>query len=100
LRNLKFLSEETFDQLYQQKEAAKLIAHHLKIAEKEHEQTISNFALNFTGMAIEAYRRNKITHKKLTNLTVKVGFDADVIDQVLSCMGLEDNVEDKVYLPE
>ena len=35
LRNLKFLSEEAFDQLYQLKEAAKLIAHHLKIAEKD-----------------------------------------------------------------
>ena len=100
LRNLKFLSEEAFDQLYQQKEDAKLMAQHLKIAEKEHENPISNFALNFTGMAIEAYRRDKITYKKLVNLADKVQFDSDVIDQVLSCMGLEDNVEEKVYLPE
>ena len=99
LRNTKFLSEELFDQLYQQKKKARRIARHLNIEEKEREHPFSNFALNFTGLAIEAYRRDKITYDKLVNLAEQVEFD-DVIDEVLSCMGFEDDVEEDVHLAE
>ncbi len=99
LRNTKFLSEELFDQLYQQKKKARRIARHLNIEEKEREHPFSNFALNFTGLAIEAYRRDKITYDKLVNLAEQVEFD-DVIEEVLSCMGFEDDVEENVHLPE
>lgn len=58
------------------------------------------FALNFTGMAIEAYRRDKITYDKLVDLSARVKFGSEVIDQVLSCMGLENNREEAIYLPE
>ena len=71
----------------------------MNIEEKEREHPFSNFALNFTGLAIEAYRRDKITHSKLINLAKRVKFD-DVIDEVLSCMGFEDGVEEDVHLPD
>ena len=58
------------------------------------------FALNFTGMAIEAYRRDKITYNKLIALADQVAFDAKVIDRILFYMGLENNLEAEVYLPE
>ena len=37
----------------------------MNIEEKEREHPFSNFALNFTGLAIEAYRRDKITHEQI-----------------------------------
>ena len=99
LRNTRFLSEESFDQLYQQKGSARQILQHLNNEKKEQENPISNFALNFTGLAIEAYRRDKITYSKLINLAKRVKFD-DVIDEVLSCMGFEDDLEEDVHLPD
>ena len=72
---------------------------HLNIEEKR-EHPFSNFALNFTGLAIEAYRRDEITYRKLVNLAEQVKFDPDVIDEVLSCLGIEDEIEHHVYLPD
>ena len=100
LRNTGFLSEESFDQLYQQKGSARQILQHLNNEKKEQENPISNFALNFTGLAIEAYRRDKITYDKLVNLAKQVEFDSGVIDEILSCMGFEDDIVEEVYLPE
>ena len=99
LRNTKFLSEGSFDQLYEQKEKARKIGQHLKIEEGRRDHP-SSFAVNFTGLAIEAYRRDKITYDKLVNLAAQVKFDSEVIDEVLSCMGLENNREEAIYLPE
>ncbi len=75
------------------------LAQHLKI-EAGREYPLSSFALNFMGMAIEAYRRDKITYRKLINLAEQVKFDSDVIDELLSRLGVEDNIEHHVYLPE
>ena len=72
---------------------------HLNIEEKR-EHPFNNFVLNFIGMAIEAYRRDEITYRKLVNLAEQVKFDPDVIDQVLSRLGIEDEIEHHVYLPD
>ncbi|MCY3682411.1 MAG: hypothetical protein OXH16_13510 [Gemmatimonadetes bacterium] len=56
--------------------------------------------LNFLGMAIEAYRRDEITYRKLVNLAEQVKFDSDVIDEVLSHLGVEDDIEHGGYLPD
>ena len=73
------------------------LARHLNIEEKR-EHPFNNFVLNFMGMAIEAYRRNEITYRKLVNLAEQVKFDSNVIDEVLSCLGIEDDIEEEVYL--
>ncbi len=75
------------------------LAQHLNI-EAGREHPYSNFVLNFMGMAIEAYRRDKITNRKLINLAEQVKFDSDVIDELLSRLGVEDEIEHEVYLPE
>lgn len=75
------------------------LAQHLNI-EAGREHPYSNFVLNFMGMAIEAYRRDEITYTKLVNLAEQVKFDSNVIDEVLSCLGVEDDIEHNVYLPE
>ena len=75
------------------------LARHLNIEEKR-EPPFNNFVLNFMGMAIEAYRRDKITYRKLVNLAEQVKFDSEVIDQILSRLGVEDNIEHHVYLPD
>ena len=72
---------------------------HLNIEEKR-EHPFNNFVLNFMGMAIEAYRRHEITYSKLVYLAKQVKFDFGVIDQVLSRLGVEDNIEHHVYLPD
>ena len=73
------------------------LARHLNIEEKR-EHPFNNFVLNFMGMAIEAYRRDEITYRKLVNLAEQVKFDSNVIDEVLSCLGFEDDIEETVYL--
>lgn len=73
------------------------LVRHLNIEEKR-EHPFNNFVLNFMGMAIEAYRRDEITYRKLINLAEQVKFDSDVIDEVLSCLGIEDDIEQEVYL--
>ena len=73
------------------------LARHLNI-EKNREHPFNNFVLNFMGMAIEAYRRDEITYRKLINLAEQVKFDSNVIDEVLSCLGIEDDIEEEVYL--
>lgn len=75
------------------------LARHLNIEEKR-ELPFNNFVLNFMGIAIEAYRRHEITYRKLVNLAEQVKFDSEVIDQILSCLGIEDDIEHGVYLPE
>ena len=75
------------------------LARHLNI-EAGREHSFSNFVLNFMGMAIEAYRRDEITYKKLVNLAEQVKFDFEVIDQILSRLGVEDDIEHHVHLPE
>ena len=75
------------------------LAQHLNI-EVGREYPYSSFVLNFMGMAIEAYRRDKITYRKLINLAEQVKFDSDVIDELLSRLGVEDDIEHNVYLPE
>lgn len=75
------------------------LARHLNIEEKR-EHPYSSFVLNFMGMAIEAYRRDEITYRKLVNLAEQVKFNSDVIDEVLSCLGIEDEIEHEVYLPD
>ena len=75
------------------------LARHLNTEEKR-EHPFNNFVLNFIGMAIEAYRRDEITYRKLVNLAEQVKFDPDVIDEVLSCLGIEDEIEPHVYLPD
>ena len=75
------------------------LARHLNIEEKQ-EYPFSNFVLNFMGMAIEAYRRDEITYSKLVYLAKQAKFDSDVIDEILSRLGVEDDIEERVYLPE
>ncbi len=75
------------------------LARYLNIEEKR-EYPFSNFVLNFIGLAIEAYRCHEITYRKLVNLAEQVKFDSDVIDQVLSRLGVKDDIEQNVYLPE
>ena len=75
------------------------LARHLNVEEKR-EHPFNNFVLNFMGMAIDAYRRDEITYRKLVNLAKQVKFDSEVIDEVLSRLGVEDDIEHNVYLPE
>lgn len=75
------------------------LARHLNIEEKR-EHPFNNFVLNFMGMAIEAYRRHEITYSKLIYLAKQVKFDSEIIDEILSRLGVEDDIEHNVYLPE
>ena len=75
------------------------LARHLNSEEKR-EHPFNNFVLNFMGMAIKAYRCDEITYSKLIYLAKQVKFDSEVIDEVLSRLGVEDDIEHNVYLPE
>lgn len=102
IKNLKFVSDEAFDQLFQRKEEASQIAAHLRMddEEEEKEQRFSNFTLNFLRMSIEVYRREQITYAKLLKLSAMVDFNQATVDHVLHLMGIEESPENEVYCPE
>jgi predicted HTH domain antitoxin len=49
-----------------------------------------DFRSRFLGLAIEAYRRRKISHGKLSELAALVEFAPAVLDRILRAVGLAD----------
>ena len=92
LKNLKVLSDEDFERLFQKKEEARQIAADLRLSDSEQgaQRTTKRFPRSFLGMAIEAYRREEITHARLLELAERVEVSREQVDRVLNWMGIEE----------
>lgn len=82
------------------KSEIQLIASFFKLAGKGDEETARSLDLDFLAMAVEAYRQEIITYAKLLELAKTMNLTSETISELLSAMGFEEEVEDKVYLPE
>ena len=58
-----------------------------------------DFRTRFLTLALEAYRREKITRGKLRTLAALVDLASSDLDQLLRASGLEEDEEDEILLP-
>lgn len=102
LKNLRLATEEQFEKLRADDEAGKgrlledLLG--LNALNRGHER--NQFRHRFVGMALEAFRRSKISRRKLFELGAMVDIPADRLDTLLEGMGLGATDDNDVLSPE
>ena len=101
LRNLKLVSDSQFEQLRTQDKrgSSKLIASVLGIRTMSDVDHLGEFTRRFLGMALEAYRRERITKAKLFELAARIHLGHDRVEQLLEGAGLTAEEPDAVLLP-
>lgn len=100
LFNLRLLSQAMREELLEGEKAGrgKRIAELLRLP-RHHAEERDEFRLRFLGLALEAYRREKITRAKLRELSRLVGYDDATLESLLENAGL-DGEEHEPLLPE
>jgi hypothetical protein len=91
LSNLRLLAQAAREALLAEDKAGrgKRIEELLGLPQPDHSAARDEFRLRFLGLAIEAYRREKITRAKLRELARLVGYDSTAIDDLLESAGLD-----------
>ncbi len=100
LRSLRLVTEAELEALRQSDDSGKgrQIARMLNLQEVDHGAVRNEFRHRFLGLALEAYRREEITHGKLVELAGMVDMSRDGVIRLLEETGLtEDGVD--VLLP-
>ena len=102
LRNLHLLSQAELAALLAEEETGhgKRIAGLLGLPEPDHAAGRGEFRSRFLGLALEAYRREKITRGKLRELAASVGVSGDDLAAILEGDGLQYDGGDAALLPE
>jgi len=104
LRNLRFVSEEEKDRLLAHKEDAATLQRALDMAEDEKRpDRRSVFRHQFLALALEAYRRELISRRKLAELGQLLGLSEENISGILRTLGLDGDIvmgPEDVRLPE
>lgn len=108
LRNLRLLSQADLDTLLEEERdgRGKEIERSLGIPgfrEESGKETTGpeDFRSRFLALALEAYRREKISRGKLSELASIVEFSSSALDRVLQAVGLDDvESESEALLPE
>lgn len=93
LFNLRILSQAERDSLLAQENAGqgKRIEDLLALPQADHASARDGFRLRFLGLALEAYRQEKITGAKLHELGHLVGYDRETLDAIRASAGLDDD---------
>jgi Zn-dependent peptidase ImmA (M78 family) len=102
LRNLHRLSQADLEKLLAEEEAGqgKRIARLLGLPEPDHSAGREEFRSRFLGLALEAYRREKISRGKLRELAASVGVSGDDLAALLEVDGLQEDEASAALLPE
>jgi Zn-dependent peptidase ImmA (M78 family)/transcriptional regulator with XRE-family HTH domain len=92
LFNLRILSQAAREEFLAEEKAGqgKRIEELLRLPRPDHAATLDDFRLRFLGLAMEAYRREKITRAKLRELGRLVGYDQAGLDALLESTGLDE----------
>jgi Zn-dependent peptidase ImmA (M78 family)/transcriptional regulator with XRE-family HTH domain len=100
LRNVHLLSQSDLQHLLAEEEAGRgrAIARSLDLPEPE-ETARDEFRSRFLGLALEAFRREKITRGKLRELAGAVGLTEEDLERLLEDAGLARDEEFSVLLP-
>ncbi len=100
LHNLHILSRAQLDSLLDEERAerGKRIERLLKLSVQDHTEARDEFRLRFLGLALEAYRQEKITRGKLRELGTMVGLSRSDLEELIEDAGLAEE-EHEPLLP-
>jgi transcriptional regulator with XRE-family HTH domain len=101
LRNLRLVNEPEFQDLKRQDEegASQRVAVMLGLAEIQPTGQAAEFCRRSLVLALEAFRQDKISIRKLTELAARVEVPEDVLTEVLDKLGLAPDEPSDVLLP-
>lgn len=71
----------------------------LGLAELSGDETFTAFYRRYLVLALEAYRREKISRRKLLEIAGKLGIGAEEVETVIDGLGLDHEGETEVLLP-
>ena len=107
LKNLGVISQAKLDELLREEQEGrgKEVEQSLRLAvpreeKKKRPASSKDFRSRFLALAIEAYRREKISRGKLSELASIVDFSSSALDRVLRAVGMDEEPESEVLLPE
>jgi Zn-dependent peptidase ImmA (M78 family) len=101
LMNLRLITDKQFEHMKQMDSdgLSKQLAALLGLTEVSGEENISAFYRRYLILALEAYRREKISRRKLIEISTKLGVGETEIEQVIEGLGLVHDEPSGVLLP-
>jgi Zn-dependent peptidase ImmA (M78 family)/transcriptional regulator with XRE-family HTH domain len=101
LMNLRLITDKQFEQMKQMDSAglSKQLAAVLGLTEVTDEENISAFYRRYLILALEAYRREKISRRKLIEIATKLGVGEAEVERVIEGIGLVHDEPSEVLLP-
>jgi Zn-dependent peptidase ImmA (M78 family)/DNA-binding XRE family transcriptional regulator len=101
LRNMRLITEAQMERLkVETAERGRDLAALLELPEPDHAEARNWFRHRFLGMALEAFRRDKITHGKLVELAQMVDLSKDRLEKLVEGAGLSVVEQADVLLPD
>jgi Zn-dependent peptidase ImmA (M78 family)/transcriptional regulator with XRE-family HTH domain len=101
LMNLRLITDKQFEHMKQMDSAglSKQLAAVLGLTEVTDEENISAFYRRYLILALEAYRREKISRRKLIEIATKLGVGEVEVERVIEGLGLVHDEPTEVLLP-
>lgn len=101
LMNLRIVTDKQFEEMKQMDSDGMSIqlSELLGLNEISEEENISAFYRRYLVLALEAYRREKISRRKLIEIACKLGVGASEIEQVVQSLGLAHEEPAEVLIP-
>jgi len=101
LMNLRLITDKQFGEMKQMDSdgMTKQLADLLGLSEVSEDENISAFYRRYLVLALEAYRREKISRRKLIEIASKLGVSATEIEKVVQNLGLIRDEPAEVLVP-
>lgn len=101
LMNLRLITDKQFEEMKQMDSdgMTKQVADLLGLSQPPEDENISAFYRRYLVLALEAYRREKISRRKLIEIASKLGVGATEIEQVVQSLGLVHDEPAEVLVP-
>jgi len=99
--NLKLITDKQFEAMKQldQEGLGKQLAELLGLPELSEDETVNAFYRRYLVLALEAYRREKISRRKLLEIAGKLGIGSEEVERVIEGLGLDHDDQTEVLLP-
>ena len=101
LLNLRLITDKQFEEI-QQKDRdglSKQLANLLGLPQPSDEDNIGAFYRRYLVLALEAYRREKISRRKLIEIAVKLGVSAEEVETVVENLGMAHEEPTEALIP-
>jgi Zn-dependent peptidase ImmA (M78 family) len=102
LLNLRLLTDKAFEELKRldQEGRSQELAQIFGLQPLSDVENVAEFYRRYLALALEAYRREKISRRKLVEVAHKLGVSADEIDALVESLGLAREEAAEVLLPD